>query len=316
MFRGDPRYVWPHDVIVDANYAWYTDHFSNVLGRLDKKTGEVIELPFNAPAGGGRDLNIPAGQDRMGNPGGGAHDLLFDSRGGIVIGMDDGTVRYDPTKNEFVGWPSGNNMFGLDRQDNVWHTDDGGPLYQINTKTGEIIEHAIKTNDGVYDMDTDSKGRTMVNIWRNAKIGVFDPKTRQYTEYPVQTPESGPRRGEIDAQDRAWMTLYYAGRIARFDPETGEVKEYALIPGTEPYAAPYTAPYSLSVDNKNQWVWTTDFNSNRLYRLDIDSEKTTEYYLPGPYEMRDLTVEENAERPTFWIPSYRPPSQIVKVQVR
>jgi hypothetical protein len=38
--------------------------------------------------------------------------------------------------------------------------------------------------------------------------------------------------------------------------------------------------------------------------------------MPGPYEVRDLTVEEGTERPTLWLPVYRPPAKIVKVQVR
>jgi virginiamycin B lyase len=316
ILRGDPRYVWPHDVVVDDRYAWYTDHFSSVLGRLDKQTGEAVEIAYPMPPGGGRDPNIPAGTDRAGNPGGGSHDILFDSKGNLIIGMDDATVRYDKTKNEFVHWLSGNNMFGIDRNDHVWNTDDGGPLFEINTTTGEIIKHDIPTNDGVYDMDTDSKGRTLVNIWRNAEIGVFDQNAKTYKTYPLLTPESGPRRGEIDRNDNLWVTLYYAGRLAKFNADTGEVKEYPLIAGTAAYEAPWTAPYSATVDNGNQIVWTTDFNSNRLFRFDIATEKFTEYMLPGPYEMRDVTVEEGTERPTLWIPSYRPQSQIVKVQIR
>ena len=317
MLRGDRRFVWPHDVIVDDNYAWYTDHFSSVLGRLDRKTGKAVELTYPTPPGGGRDMEIPAGQERLGNPGlGGSHDLFFDAQGNGVFGMDEATVRYNPRTDEFVHWTSGNNMFGLDSEGHVWHTDDGGPLFEIDTATGEITEHPIPTNDGVYDMDTDSQGRTLINIWRNAKIGMFNPETKAYSEFPTPTPESGPRRGEIDAQDRLWVALYYAGRVARFDPNTGEIKEFPLIPGTEAFAPPHTAPYSTAVDNEHQFVWTTDFYSNRIFRIDMNTEEVTEYFMPGPYEVRDLTVESGTDRPTFWIPSYRPPSKIVKVQIR
>jgi hypothetical protein len=41
MLRGDPRFVWPHDVIFNSRYVYYTDHFSFILGRLDRTTGEV-----------------------------------------------------------------------------------------------------------------------------------------------------------------------------------------------------------------------------------------------------------------------------------
>jgi streptogramin lyase len=314
MLRGDSRFVWPHDVIVNANYVYYTDHFSYVLGRLDRKTGEVKELPFPLPSGAGRD---PAGGDgRAGNPGGGAHDLLFDRNGNVVIGMDRGTVRFDPKTERFSGWPSGNNMFGLDPAGNVWHTDDGGPLFKIDTSTGKVTEYKIPTNDGVYDMDTDSKGRTIINIWRNAKIGVFDPRTEDYAEYKTPTPDSGPRRGDIDAQDRLWVAEYYSGLLAMFDPAGGQMREFPLVTGAKAYGPPYVAPYTATVDDKNQLVWATDFNSNRIFKFDMKSEKMTELFMPGNYEVRDLTAEPSAPRPTLWIPSYRPPSKIVKVEIR
>jgi streptogramin lyase len=314
MLRGDPRFVWPHDVIVNANYVYYTDHFSYVLGRLDRKTGQVRELPFPLPTGAGRD---PAGGDgRAGNPGGGAHDLLFDRNGNVVIGMDRGTVRFDPKTERFTGWPSGNNMFGLDPAGNVWHTDDGGPLFRIDTTSGKVTEFKIPTNDGVYDMDTDSKGRTIINVWRNAKIAVFDPKTETYAEYRTPTPDSGPRRGDIDARDRLWVAEYYSGLLAMFDPASGQIKEFPLVPGAKAYGPPYLAPYTTTVDDKNQLVWATDFNSNRIFKFDMKTEKSTEFFMPGNYEVRDLTAEPSAPRPTLWIPSYRPPSKLVKVQVR
>jgi hypothetical protein len=41
----------------------------------------------------------------------------------------------------------------------------------------------------------------------------------------------------------------------------------------------------------------------------------TELFMPLPYEVRDLTIDKTATRPTLWIPAYRPPSKLVKVQV-
>jgi streptogramin lyase len=133
--------------------------------------------------------------------------------------------------------------------------------------------------------------------------------------YPLPTPGAGPRRGELDARGRLWVTLYWAGRVALFDPETREIREYAVIPGHTAYTAPFPSPYSLSVDDKHQIVWTNDFNSDRLYRLDMKTGQPTEFLMPSPYEIRDLTVDETADRPTVWIPAYRPPARMVKVQV-
>lgn len=314
MLRGDPAYVWPHDVIVNDRYAYYTDHFSYVLGRLDRATGEAVEIPYQAPKGAGRD---PMGGDgRPGNPGGGAHELQFDPQGKVLIGMRNGTVKYDPATGGFTRWSAGDDMFGQDPQGNVWHLVRNGQLTKLETQTDalKLTVYPIPHNDGIYDIDTDSKGRTDLYIWRDGKIGTFDPRSMSYAEYRTPTPMSGPRRGQIDAKDRLWATEFYAGQIAMYDPDSKIIREYPLA--GKPYAAPYAEPYSASVDDRNQIVWTNDFSSSRLYKLDITTGRMTEYMTPGNYEIRDFKVEVGAPRPTVWIPAYRPPAKLVKVQER
>jgi streptogramin lyase len=319
ILRGDRRFVWPHDILLDPKgpYAYYTDHFSFNLGRLDRRTGEVKEFPYTLLPGMGREGMgvVSEGQLRAGNPGGGSHDMAFDPNGNVVFGMGGGTVRFNPKTEEFTPWASGSNMFGIDPAGKVWYLDKG--LHALDMKSGEVKHYTVpdETDDDTYDMETDAKGRSIMNLWRLGKIGVFDPKSEQFTAYPTPTPGSGPRRGEIDAQGRVWVALYWAGRVARFDPDTHEVKEYALIPGSKPYSPPFPSAYSLSVDDKNQIVWTNDFNSGRIYRLDEKTGQSTEFLMPEPYEVRDLTVDETADRPTVWIPVYRPPSRMAKVQV-
>jgi virginiamycin B lyase len=316
MFRGDSRFVWPHDVILDANYAYYTDHFSFILGRLDRKTGEVRELPFPRPAGVGRDPMTA--DDRPGNPDGhGAHELQFDHHGNVIIGMHMGTVKYDPKTGRFSGWASGGSMFGLDPGGNVWY-EETGKLVKVDTHSETLKQtvYPIPANDGIYDIDTDSKGRTDLYLWSNGKIGTFDPRSMEYAEYALPTPMAGPRRGEIDAHDRLWAAEFYTGRIAVFDPDKKSIEEYPLIPGQKAYTAPYPMPYTTSVDDKKQVVWTTDFNSGRIYRFDMNGKKMTEYMMPSNYEVRHMKVDPTAPRLTVWLPAYRPPSKLVKIEVR
>ena len=320
MLRGDRRFAWPHDIVLDPKgpYAYYTDHFSYNLGRLDRRTGEIKEFPYTLLPGMGREGMgvVTEGQLRAGNPGGGAHDIALDPNGDVVFGMGGGTVRFNPKTEQFTAWASGSNMFGMDAAGTAWYLDNG--LHRLDLKSGEVKDYTVPqgTDDDTYDMETDAQGRSIMNLYRLGKIGFFDPKTEQFAAYPTPTLGSGPRRGELDAQGRAWMTLYWAGRIGVFDPSRLEVTEYALIPGSKPFTPPFPSPYSLAVDDKRQVVWTNDFNSSRLYRLDMKSGQSTEFFMPAPYEIRDLTVDETADRPTLWIPAYRPPSRMVKVQVR
>jgi streptogramin lyase len=209
-------------------------------------------------------------------------------------------------------------MFGLDTDGNVWYFPKNGFIAKLDTNSEELKQTVfeIPKNKGIYDMDTDSKGRTDLYIWRDSKIGIFDPATKQYAEYQTPTPMSGPRRGQIDGKDRLWAAEFYAGQLAMFDPDKKLIKEFPLVNGAKPYTAPYAEPYSASVDNKHEIVWTNDFSSSRLYRIDMNSGQSTEYLTPSNYEMRDLKVDQAAARPTVWIPAYRPPSKIVKIQVR
>ncbi|HYK78523.1 MAG TPA: carboxypeptidase regulatory-like domain-containing protein [Micropepsaceae bacterium] len=317
MLRGDPRFVWPHDVIMDREFAYYTDHFSYVLGRIDIKTGEAMEMPFPLPEGAGREA-MGAGDGRPGNPGGGAHELQFDRKGNVIVGMNNGTVKYDPKTAKFTRWAAGDAMFGLDPEGNAWTVQKNGELTKLETGSEALKRtiYPIPKNSGIYDIDTDSKGRTDLYIWRDGKIGIFDPKDISYTEYKTPTAMSGPRRGQIDGQDRLWAAEFYAGQVLMFDPDKKQLKEYPLINGAKAYTAPYAEPYSASVDDKNHVVWTNDFSSSRIYRIDTNTGKSTEYMTPSNYEIRDFKVDTNAPRPTVWIPAYRPPSKLVKVQVR
>jgi virginiamycin B lyase len=318
MIRGDRRFVWPHDVIMNEKYAYYTDHFSYILGRLDRKTGEVTELPFQLPQGAGRG-NRGDADGRAGDPGGGAHELQFDRQGNVLVGMDNGTIKYDPKSDQFTIWPVGRPMFGLDPDGNLWHVARSQDrLIKFDTKSGTLdrTTYMIPKNRGSYDTDTDSKGRTHIYIWREGKVGIFDPKTTDYAEYKTPTPMAGPRRGQIDTQDRLWAAEFYAGQVLMFDPDKKLLKEYPLVNGTKPYEAPYAEPYSVSADSKNQIVWTNDFSSSRIYRIDMNTGHSTEYMTPSNYEVRDLKVDTAAERPTVWVPAYRPPSKLVKMEVR
>ena len=116
MLRGDPRFVWPHDVVMNDKYAYYTDHFSYILGRVDLKTGEGKEIPFQLPEGAGRDGG--GGDLRPGNPAGGELELQFDHSGNVIVGMEKGTVKYDPKTGQFMRWSAGHSpvRFGSRRQ--------------------------------------------------------------------------------------------------------------------------------------------------------------------------------------------------------
>jgi streptogramin lyase len=317
LMRGDPRFAWPHDVAVDPNgtYVWYTDHFHTkgkdaFLGRVDKETGEVKLFPYAMPPGmaglGEGGPNYPSEAA--------AHKIAFAPDGMIFLGQSKGIISFDPKTEQFTPMPGGN-MFGIHPRDlSLWYPMDGF-LHRLDPKTGASEQWKLPPKSFGYDMEEDSQGRLIYENWRLGSIGMFDSKTAKFSEYPTPTPAAGPRRGKLDSKDRLWFGEYWAGRLGVFDPNKGEIKEYALGPQVNPFGAPYTACYSASPDDKNHIVWTMDTNSGRIYKVDIDTRQSTEYFMPGFYELRDITADKTAERPTVWLPVYRAPAKMVKVQV-
>ena len=150
--------------------------------------------------------------------------------------MDNGTVKYDPKTGKFTGLGRRPRHVRLGSAGQCLVPRSGnGQLTKINTNIDESkpTSFVIPKNQGIYDTDTDSKGRTDLYIWIEGKIGLFDPKTVEYTEYKTPTPMSGPRRGQIDGQNRLWAAEFYAGQVLMFDPDKKLLKEYPLFTGEQ-----------------------------------------------------------------------------------
>ncbi len=138
MMRGDRRFVWPHDVIVNEKYAYYTDHFSYVLGRVDVKTGETTEMPFKLPQGAGRGNRVRWTAARA-IPAAARTSCSSMTKGNVIVGMDNGTVKYDPETGKFASWPMGRPMFGLDPNGNVWFMKrNNSEIVKIDTSSEEL----------------------------------------------------------------------------------------------------------------------------------------------------------------------------------
>jgi virginiamycin B lyase len=307
--RGDQAGAWLHDVVLDsAGFIWYSDHFTNVLGRLDPKSGEVKEFPFPHMRPGST---------------GGTHKLVMDRKGNIwLAAIWQGVfVKFDPRAETFRQWKiedpeafqDGGRipMVETDSRGFAYASTLSGSIFQLNPETGKIRKFTIPSEDrGIYGLAIDSNDVLYYAGSGSGKVGRFDPRTEKFTEWPVSAHDAFPRREQVDGQNRFWFTLFNAGKIGVVDPKTDKLREWTVS------NRPYTAPYDVDVDDKNQVVWTTDFNSNRVIRFDIKTEHVTEFLLPEPdVEIRQLLVDSSTNPPTLWIPDYTPPGKILKIQV-
>jgi streptogramin lyase len=290
----------PHDAAADSDgMIWYGDFGSHVLGMLDPKNGKVVEYPLPIT--------------KPGAPGG-SLDLVFDHQGNIWMGtMYQGSLaKFDRKTKTFQTW--GSPTF-KDRDEariamvmpvnhqvdgQVWIGGDNE--YQVDVKTGawRTIDYSVGLKDSAlakelssYGVASDSKNNFYGMNLNGTYIIKVDAKTRQVTPYPTPTPNAGPRRGHMDAQDRLWFAEFRANKIAMFDTSSETFREWAV-------PTPWTNVYDAIVD-KAGFAWAGGMNNDHVVRVNTTTGETVEYLLPKATNIRRVNVDNSTNPPTFWV---------------
>ena len=126
-------------------------------------------------------------------------------------------------------------------------------------------------------------------------VGKIDAKTKQFKVWSTPTPDSRPRRGRVDAQNRLWFAEYGANGVGMFDPKTEKIQEWKL-------PTPWSAPYHV-VPDKNGELWIGSMWTDLVTRLDPKSGQITEYLLPRETNIRRVFVDNSTTPVTFWVGS-------------
>ena len=307
--RGDHAYTWLHDTVVEpqSGNVYYSDQYTNILGQINPKTGEVKE--FSIP-------NIRPGKLP------GTQQMSVDKLGNVWVGVNgQGAIaRFSPKLQRITGvWAMGDaglscGFTTIESTGNPWCSTGGGrnTISRLDLATGKFTSYTMPKEQnelaGFYGVAIDSHDRIYSMEFSGGNISRFDPQTGKFTEFMPPTPHSGARRGSVDSQDRLWFGEFFAGNLGMFDPRTEKIREFKM---PDPYAAPYIA----AVDDKNGKVWVSDFDSDFIYLFDMKTEKFTTYLLPEKnVRIRFMTTDSTASTPTVWIPNFTPPGQVIKLQ--
>jgi len=302
--------IEPHDVIVDnRGMVWFSSFGEQNLGRLDPKTGDVIE--FAIPE------HKPGFQT-------GLLGLRADGEGNLWFGnMYQATIaRFDPRTVTFRFWPlqgeensdaaqinmASPQSSGVDGK--VWAQNNGfAGVHRLDIATGRIETFlpfkGVSGPHNVYDVVPDSKNNVYFTDFRQRHIGRIDAKTGEIRLYETPTANSAPRRGSMDAQDRLWFGEYRADRIGMFDTRTGQFREWLVEPK-------WSAPYDVTTD-KNGDAWTGSMLTDRVTRLNPATGEAINYLLPRSTNIRRVFVDNSTTPVTFWVGSNHGAS-IVKVE--
>ncbi|MFN2328402.1 MAG: hydrolase [Chromatocurvus sp.] len=316
-----------HDLDVDeSGNVWYGNTGWDFLGRLDPQSGEFSEWPapnFLPPAQGDLDRIV------------GVQDIQVDSYGNVWVAVmgnkhaafDRETERWRifdlPViwKNPFLSplregeitlWGSG--VTAPPEGDNL-----NEHAYGLNTRSGELSDgvalfdslstptsptHRNQRNY-CYMFDQDAEGNFLCTASETSAI-VRINDAGEVRHIPTPTPNSYPRRGYRDDDNRFWFSEFFADRVGMIDLDTDEITEFPLSPR-------YISPYFTRPD-RNGNIWISSTGSDRLLRLDPDSGNVTTYLMPVYYDSRKLVLDESADRITVWLPN-KNRGELIRVEI-
>jgi len=293
----------PHDEVFDAEgNVWYSDFNSQFLGKLDPKTGKVVEYP------------VP--QSRFGQIAQGGLQIDIDRQGRIYYGnmSQMQIVRLDPAtgKIETFKPPIQDSKLGdghLTMIDPAFQQVDGKLWVNIAFETGEAggtwqVDLGTNTWTRVsyppgspparaYDVVADSNNDVYGMHMNNNKIWKTDAKTLKTVWYDLPTKGAGCRRGHIDSRDRLWCGEFNGNGVAMFDPKTEKITEWKAP--TE-----WTRPYDAQFDDKT-YAWAAGMDNDLAIRLNAQTGEFTEYLLPHETNVRHVEVQKSGALSSLWL---------------
>ena len=201
----------PHGVIVGPDGApWITDGGLNAIVRVDPRSLAVQVFPLPAEAAEAN-LNTAAFD--------GDGILWFTGQAGWYGRLDltDGDLEVFPA-------PRGEGPYGITATpegDIYFSSLAGSYLGAVDRTSGEVeIIDPPTPGAGLRRVWSDSMGRLWVSEWNAGQVGVYDPQSGTWAEWPL--PGEAPQAYSVfvDDGDAVWLTDFGANAIVRFDPET------------------------------------------------------------------------------------------------
>jgi virginiamycin B lyase len=250
-----PKGAHPHDVAPDPKPdgpVWYTAQAQGALGRLDARTGKVVQIPLgkgSAPHG------VVIGPD--GAP------WITDSGLNAI-------VRVDPVTHDVKRFPlpieknANLNTATFDRAGRLWFTGQAGYHGRLDPRRGGKVEvWESPRGRGPYGITTTPAGEVYYASLAGNHIARIDRASGKATPIEPPTRGQGARRVWSDSAGRIWVSEWLSGQVSVYDPkQSASSKAWRSwkLPGARPQA------YSVWVDEDDK-IWLTDFAANAIVRF-------------------------------------------------
>ena len=132
-----------------------------------------------------------------------------------------------------------------------------GPIVRI-TKEGQLKTFNSPTKGKPQRLELDKDGNVWFSQRQGNRLGKFDPKTEQFTEYPLPGPEASPYAIGVDRDGIVWYSSHEQDILGRFDPKTGDVIEY-------PYMHSEISMREFFTDSKGRMWYASSVNNKIGY---------------------------------------------------
>jgi streptogramin lyase len=198
----------------------------------------------------------------------------------------------------------------LDGKGQVWYTNFGEMyLGKLDQKTGATSEIPVKTFKpgfpvGTLDIGIDKGGDFWVGMMFQGAIARFDPKTEQFTYYPM--PAEGNDNVtqlnmlglEHQVDGKIWTNNAGNQEVYRIDLASGKFETWdpmKQLPGRH-------SIYGIASDSKNN-LWFMEFQDNYIGRIDAKTGALSFFRAPTEHARNRRGVMDDQDR--LWFAEYR-----------
>jgi virginiamycin B lyase len=185
---------------------YFTDPANSAIGEIT--TTGTFTGPFATITAGANPLGITLGQD---------NNIWFCENAAAKIGhLNTATNTVDHEYALSAGANPVNIVPGLDGA--LWFTenDPAGPRIGRLTTTGVLNEYPLTGAKSATGLALNIFGNFVVVDAANNSIGIFEPNTSKYTEYPIKTGSSNPTWVTLGPDARMYFTENGANQIGQF----------------------------------------------------------------------------------------------------
>ncbi len=207
---------------------WFDTMYQGSLGCLDPKTGEISYYPLPPQWNDDRvQLNFTGlhyeVDGKVWTKSVGTQDIF---RVDLKTGQWE---KFHPTDQLPGVQHAGIYQVMADSHNNLWMAEfTEGHLGKIDAKTGQVTWYATPTPHArARRMEIDANDHIIFTEYRGNKVAVFDPKTEQFTEYPLP-PGTYPYRANFDKNGEIWASTMSTDRVVRMNPKTGQTEQYLM----------------------------------------------------------------------------------------